>query len=56
MSADQVRELALEIAGHHRIDPMTSRDRCTCGHKHELGKLVTEHIAQHLVDQGWRKP
>lgn len=51
----QERELANEIAMHHRLDPMTSQDRCTCGDKTPLGHMFTEHIAADLIRQGWRK-
>lgn len=52
---DHIHEMAVELAQHHRIDPMTSRDRCTCGYKAEIGKLFTAHIAKQLVAQGWGK-
>lgn len=55
MSENDIHEMALEIAMHHRFDPMTSRDRCTCGYKTELGKLFTEHIAKQIVAQGWKR-
>lgn len=54
-TADQVWALTIELAQHRRIDPMTSRDRCTCGYKAELGKLFTQHIAKMIVAQGWRQ-
>lgn len=49
-------DMTVEIAGHHRLDPQTSNDRCTCGHKSELGKLFSGHIARRLIEQGWRRP
>lgn len=52
---DEIHAMAVEIGQHHRLDPMTSRDRCTCGYKSELGKLFSAHIAKQLVAQGWRK-
>lgn len=55
MSEDDIHSMAMEIASHHRLDPMTRRDRCICGYETELGRLFTEHIAKFLVSQGWRK-
>lgn len=52
---DQVREMSVEIGMHHRLDPMTSHDRCTCGHKLELGQMFSEHVAKQLVARGWKK-
>lgn len=56
MNPDDVWNMALELSRHHRLDPNTSRDRCTCGHEHKLGELTTAHIAQALANQGWVKP
>lgn len=46
-----VLDLAMAMAQHHRIDPMTSDDRCTCGYKTPLGRLFTEHIADEMVER-----
>lgn len=55
MSGGDQRELALLIAGHYRLDPMTRNDRCICGYSAEIGKLFTEHIAAEAIGQGWKK-
>lgn len=54
-TTDEIRSMANEMDKHHRIDPMTSRDRCTCGYRAELGKSFNDHIARAVVAQGWRK-
>lgn len=55
MSDDEIWEMTVEIAQHYRLDPNTKTDRCTCGHKTGLGRMFSEHVAQILVTQGWRK-
>lgn len=53
---DQAWDLTLMLAQHHRLDPNTRNDRCTCGFKTALGRMFTEHIAKLIVRDGWRKP
>jgi hypothetical protein len=44
-----VERVSLIMAEHHRLDPMTSKDRCTCGYKTQLGRLYTAHIARAIL-------
>lgn len=44
-----VEKVALVMAEHHRLDPMSPYDRCTCGHKTPLGKLYSAHIARDVI-------
>lgn len=53
---DTVHVMALEMAQHHRLDPMTSRDRCTCGYVTPLGHLFSTHVARaalHAITGLW---
>lgn len=46
---DTVYAATLEIAKHHRLDPMTSKDRCTCGHVTPLGRFFSSHVARAVL-------
>lgn len=52
MNEDRVWEVTLIIAKHHRLDPMTKDDRCTCGHRTPLGKMFSEHVAREILESG----
>lgn len=43
---DTVHAVALVMAQHHRLEPMTSKDRCTCGFVTPLGHLFSSHVAR----------
>lgn len=52
---EEAHELALLIAAHHRLDPNTRNDRCTCGERSPLGELFSRHIADEIIAAGWRR-
>jgi hypothetical protein len=51
---DTIHAMATEMAHHHRLDPMTSRDRCTCGYKTPLGRLFSTHVAGAVLARLWQ--